>query len=48
MTLILYFILCEIIIVICKKNNIEPPSNNTMLILAILTGCEVISWRVNK
>ena len=49
MTYLLYMVVCFILMWFCSKNNIELPlDDTTMLIIAILTAGEVISWRCKK
>ena len=48
MTYILYFVVSLLLMWFCAKNNLELPDETTMVIIAILTAGEVISWRCSK
>lgn len=48
MTYILYFVVSLLLMWFCAKNNLEPPNETALVIIAILTAGEVISWRCSK
>lgn len=48
MSFALYFAVCFIYMWLCAKAGITDNSESTAIILAILTGAEVISWRCKK
>jgi hypothetical protein len=48
MSFALYFAVCLIYAWLCVKAGITDNSESTAIILAILTGAEVISWRCKK
>lgn len=48
MSFALYFAVCFIYMWLCAKFGIIDNSESTAIILAILTGAEVISWRCKK
>lgn len=48
MSFILYIAVCLIYTWLCEKVGITDNSESTAIILAILTGAEVISWRCKK
>ena len=48
MSFVLYFAVCLIYAWLCAKVGIIDNSESTAIILAILTGAEVISWRCKK
>ena len=48
MSFVLYIAVCLIYAWLCKKVGITDNSESTAIILAILTGAEVISWRCKK
>lgn len=48
MSFVLYFAVCLIYAWLCTEAGITDNSESTAIILAILTGAEVISWRCRK
>ena len=48
MSFILYIAVCLIYMWLCEKVGITDNSESTAIILTILTGAEVISWRCKK
>ena len=48
MSYLLYIAVCFIYMLLCAKVGIIDNSESTAIILAILTGAEVISWRCKK
>ena len=48
MSFVLYFAMCLIYMWLCKMVGITDNSKSTAIILAILTGAEVISRRCKK
>ena len=48
MSYFLYIAVCLLVMWFCVEQNIEPPDETTMLIIAILTAGEVISLRCKK
>ena len=48
MSFFLYFAVCLIYMLLCAEVGITDNSESTAIILAILTGAEVISWRCKK
>ena len=48
MSYFLYIAVCLLIMWFCAIQNIDLPDDTTMLIIAILTAGEVISWRCKK
>lgn len=48
MSYLLYFAVCLFYMWLCEKAGITDNSESTAIILAILTGAEVISWRCKK
>lgn len=48
MSYLLYIAVCFIYMLLCAKAGITDNSESTAIILAILTGAEVISWRCKK
>ena len=48
MSYVLYFAVCLIYILLCEKAGITDNSESTAIVLAILTGAEVISLRCKK
>jgi len=48
MSFVLYYIVSLLIMWFCAKQNLDLPNDTTMLIVAILTVGEVISWRCSK
>ena len=48
MSFVLYFAVCLLYALLCEKAGITDNSESTAIILAILTGAEVVSWRCKK
>jgi hypothetical protein len=48
MSYLLYFAVCLIYVWIGTKIGVTDTSDTTAIILAILTGAEVISWRCKR
>lgn len=48
MSFVLYFAACLIYMWLCATVGITDHSESTAIILAILAGAEVISWRCKK
>lgn len=48
MTYLVYYVIVWIIMFFCAKRGLELPDNDFMIIVAILTAGEVVSWRCKK
>lgn len=48
MTYLLFVAVCVLLMWFCAAQNIDLPDDMTLLITAILTAGEVISWRCKK
>lgn len=48
MTFLVYLAVLYILAIVCKKHDINLPDENTLIILAILTAGEVVSWSRKK
>ena len=48
MSYLLYLLVCWLVMLFCVRQGIELPDESTLLIIAILTAGEVISWRCKK
>ena len=48
MSFVLYFAVCLIYMWLCEMVGVTDNSESTAIVLAILTGAEVISWRCKK
>lgn len=48
MCFLMYLLLSALLVLVCSKLNINPLSDSVMIILAILTCGEVITWMCRK
>lgn len=48
MSYLLFFLVCKFIMWFCVKNGLEFPNDEVLIMIAILTAGEVISWRCKK
>ena len=48
MCFLLFFVVCYIVLWVCMQYGMELPSSDFLIVLAILSVGEIISWRVEK